>query len=199
METPASILAFWFGDCAEDALTAARQSTLWWNKDPHTDQAIRRRFAPTLEKLQGNALESWSATAKGALALILLTDQLPRNMFRNTAQAFAYDQQALAWCKQGLSCQLPTELRLIEQVFFYMPLEHSEHLPDQEQAVSLFAVLRDQASVTQRPVFAQFLDFAQRHRDIIQRFGRFPHRNALLGRVSSAAEQAFLLQKGSSF
>lgn len=153
METPASILAFWFGDCAEDALTTTRQSALWWGKSPRNDQVIRVRFTSTLERLQRNALDSWAATARGTLALILLTDQLPRNMFRDTAQAFAYDQQALAWCKQGLARQLQTELRLIEQVFFYMPLEHSENLADQEQAVSLFTALLDQTTPAQRPAF----------------------------------------------
>lgn len=199
METPASLLAFWFGDLADDVLTATRQSDLWWSKRPHIDQLIHARFAATLHKLEQNELDSWGATATGTLALILLSDQFPRNMYRGTARAFAYDERARAWCRQGLARQLHVELRRIEQVFFYLPLEHSEDLADQDLAVSLFSSLLAHAEPAQRPTFEQFLDFAQRHRDIIREFGRFPHRNALLGRVSTQAEEIFLEQEGTSF
>jgi len=199
METPDSIHAFWFGSAADDAVIAARQSRLWWRKDPAIDADIRRRFAPWLARAAAHELDAWLGSPRGRLALILLTDQFPRNIHRNTARAFDFDGLARHWCGAGLAAGADAALRPIERVFFYLPLEHSESLADQERAVALFRALAAAAPAGAHDAFDGFLDFARRHRDVIARFGRFPHRNKLLGRASTDRERAFLAQPGSSF
>jgi uncharacterized protein (DUF924 family) len=199
METPDTIRAYWFGRLRDDAAVARAQARLWWKKDAHTDASIRTRFAATLARAAAGELDDWLASPTGRLALILVTDQFPRNMYRGTPQAFAYDALARAWCVAGLERGDDRALRPIERVFFYLPLEHSESLDDQRRAVALFGALADQAPPAHRAVFDEHLDYALRHHDIIARFGRFPHRNDVLGRRSSTAELAFLREKGSSF
>ncbi|HEY0844597.1 MAG TPA: DUF924 family protein [Noviherbaspirillum sp.] len=194
-ETPDSIRDFWFGASQDDATVAAEQSSLWWTKHPDTDRRIRERFEPWLQKAAAGELDHWAAMPRGRLALILLTDQFPRNMYRNTPQAFAFDALARRWCMEGLRDGADRQLRPIERVFFYLPLEHAESLEDQERAVSLFRALAEQAG----PGFDGYLNYAIRHRDVIARFGRFPHRNRILGRVSTPEEAAFLTEPGSSF
>jgi uncharacterized protein (DUF924 family) len=199
METPGSIREFWFGTQADDAAVATEKSKLWWAKDSATDELMLQRFASQLDMAASGALDDWVATPQGRLALILLTDQFPRNMYRNTAKSFAFDSLARSWCKEGLKLGIDQQLRPIERVFFYMPLEHSEALEDQDLAVSLLERLMHDVPPEQKSVFAGFHDFAVRHRVIIARFQRFPHRNAILGRASTAEEAAFLQEKGSSF
>lgn len=205
-ETPASICRFWFGTTLDDdgkardaATVAAAHSKLWWRKQPETDRAIRQRFATTLARAAAGELDAWAATPQGRLALILVTDQFPRNIHRHSAQAFAYDPLARAWCLDGLACGADMALRPIERVFFYLPLEHSESLPDQDRGIALFDALAAQADAKSRPPFDDFATFARRHRDVIARFGRFPHRNESLGRRSTDVEVAFLREPGSSF
>lgn len=199
METPNSILQFWFGNHTDAATVAKAQAPLWWQKDAATDDAVRARFAGITAMAARHELDAWCGTPQGRLALILLTDQFPRNMYRDTPKAFHYDALAQAWCRQGLACGHDLALRPIKRVFFYLPLEHAEALDAQQQAVALFTRLVDGVAPEEKPVFAGYLDFAVRHRDIIARFGRFPHRNQILGRPSTADELAFLQQKGSSF
>jgi uncharacterized protein (DUF924 family) len=129
----------------------------------------------------------------------LLTDQFPRNIYRESARAFAFDAKALAWCLGGIISGLHLGLRPIERVFFYFPLEHAESLEYQEQSVGLFRDLLATVPLDQKSVFENFLDFAVCHRDIIARFGRFPHRNKIIGRPSTPEEAAFLEEQGSSF
>ena len=199
-ESPASILSFWFGSEGEDDATiAARQAGLWWRKQADTDRAMRERFAPWLTRAAAGELDHWATAPTGRLALILLTDQFPRNIHRATPLSFAYDAQARALCIDGLARGEDRALRPIQRVFFYLPLEHAESLPDQERAVALFETLAAEADPASRNAFAGFADYARRHREVIARFGRFPHRNAVLGRPSSAAEIAFLREPGSSF
>jgi uncharacterized protein (DUF924 family) len=199
MENPATIIEFWFGPDADDKLTADRQARLWWSKNEALDADMRERFGPWLDQAAARRLDGWAETAAGRLALILLTDQFPRNIHRGTPQSFAYDALARTWCKDGLREGVQAALRPIERVFFYLPLEHSESLADQEQAVALFAELLDGVPAAHRETFQSYYDFALRHREVIRRFGRFPHRNAILGRDSTPEEAAFLQQKGSSF
>lgn len=199
METISTIHAFWFGSHADDAVTAQEQAKLWWRKNADTDERIRQRFSPWADKAANHELDAWLATPTGRLALILLTDQFPRNMYRNTPRAFAFDRLALAWSKEGIGRGDHQLLRPIERVFLYLPLEHSEAQEDQELAVTLFQQLVDSVEIAHKPVFAGFLDFAERHRAIIARFGRFPHRNQILGRESTLGELSFLKEKGSSF
>ncbi|HJV80402.1 DUF924 family protein [Noviherbaspirillum sp.] len=195
IETPASIHQFWFGDSADDAAVAQQRAALWWRKDPRTDEQIRQRFEASVRAAAGRQLDAWSSSAAGCLALIVLTDQFPRNMYRDTPQAFAFDTLAQARCRQGLQEGLHQALRPIERVFFYLPLEHSESMQDQERCVALFQEL----AAGDAAAFSGFLDFALRHREVIARFGRFPHRNRILGRASTLEELAFLQQPGSSF
>lgn len=194
-ETPESIREFWFGSSEDDAIAAAEQSKLWWTKHPESDRLIRDRFEPWLQEAAAGTLDHWAATPGGRLALILLTDQFPRNMYRNTPQSFAFDTFARRWCVDGLRDGADRHLRPIERVFFYLPLEHSESLEDQERVVMLFHALVAESG----PGFAGFLDYAVRHREVIARFGRFPHRNGILGRASTPEEEAFLKEPGSSF
>lgn len=199
METPQEILRFWFGEGQDEAQVARDQAGLWWGKNPATDNSIRARFEALLKAALAGNLDNWAATPQGNLALIILTDQFPRNMYRDTSLAFASDPQARRWCKTGLLAARDRELRAIERVFFYLPLEHSESVDDQNQSVALFKGLAAQAPQPLRDLFEGYADFARRHRDIILRFGRFPHRNRVLGRRSSAEEISFLRKPGSSF
>jgi uncharacterized protein (DUF924 family) len=191
MENPDTILMFWLGSNAD----AAERSRLWWGKHPETDKLIRARFASSLRKAADGDLDGWAATPGGRLALILLTDQFSRNMYRDTPNAFAFDAIALRCCKEELREDVDKPLRPIERVFFYLPLEHSESLKDQERSVALLQALVQEAG----PDFAGFLDYAIRHRAVIARFGRFPHRNRILGRASTEQEAAFLKAPGASF
>ncbi|HWQ37597.1 MAG TPA: DUF924 family protein [Burkholderiales bacterium] len=193
------ILRFWFGSNADDAAAAAEKSRLWWSKDSAVDAQIRERFQDLVEAAGRGELTHWAATAHGRLALILLTDQFPRNIYRGTPRAFAFDPVARLQCQEGIAVGDDRTLRLIERVFFYLPLEHSESAEDQAQSVGLFSELANRAPAAQRALFDGFLDYAVRHRDIIERFGRFPHRNAILGRPSTPEEIAFLRTPGSSF
>ena len=199
METPDSVREYWFGSTLDDAAIAAERASFWWSKNPEVDDAIRRRFENYVIKAASEDLTDWTSNPQGRLALILLTDQFPRNIFRDSPKAFAFDSHALALCRDGLDTGCDLELRPIERVFFYLPLEHSELLTNQEQSVSLFEKLVHAIGANQKPPFEEYLDFAVRHRDIIKRFGRFPHRNKVLGRVSTPEELSFLEQSGSSF
>ncbi|MDD3675137.1 DUF924 family protein [Thauera propionica] len=199
METPDTIHAFWFGTHTDDDAVIASQSALWWRKQAEVDAEIRQRFAPWVARAASGELDGWLADIRGRLALILLTDQFPRNIWRGEAAAFAFDVLALRWAKDTLRLGLDGELRAVERVFVYLPLEHSEALGDQREAVRLFDRLATSVPVPHRPSFDSYLDYARRHLAIIERFGRFPHRNAALGRETTAEETAFLQQPGSSF
>jgi uncharacterized protein (DUF924 family) len=199
VETPDTIHAFWFGGDPDDAQLAAGRSKLWWSKDPAVDAAMRQRFGPWLARAAARALDDWLATPVGRLALILLTDQVPRNIHRGTPRAFAFDALARHWCEEGIAAGQDEALRPLERVFFYLPLEHSESLADQERAVALFRTLAQAAPAGARKTFDGFLDYALRHREVIARFGRFPHRNRVLARASTARELVFLAEPGSSF
>lgn len=199
MATYQSILEFWFGSHDSAAATAAAQQKLWWGKEAAIDEAMTRRFEPTVLRAAGGELDEWSEAPQSCLALILLTDQFPRNIYRGTAAAFSFDQFALQWCRDGMAREFDLQLDSLQRVFFYLPLEHSEVLRDQSDSVQAFQMLRDTAHESEKALFDGYLDFARRHYEIIARFGRFPHRNAILGRVSTTEEEVFLLKPGSSF
>ena len=202
-----AILAFWFGADGSGADTAvatvaARQSALWWGKDAAVDQDIRSRFEADLLAAAENRRADWADTPQGMLALILLLDQFSRNMYRDTPQAFAFDALAQQCCHLGLAQGFDQQLSLLQRVFFYLPLEHAEDLDDQEYSVQLFRALAKQGAKEDPACKASldnYLKFADRHHAIIARFGRFPHRNAILGRPSTADETAFLKEPHSSF
>jgi uncharacterized protein (DUF924 family) len=154
----------------------------WFGKFPDFDEEIRRRFLPTYEAAASGKLAAWEQNAEGALALLILLDQFPRNMFRGEARAFATDSLAMAVTAhaimRGFDAQVPAELR----AFFYVVFEHSENPADQEHGIALYKAAGD----------ADGVKWAELHADIVRRFGRFPHRNAALGRVTTPEEQAFL-------
>lgn len=190
-----ALLSFWFGAEADDDAVARRQAQLWWSKDPELDRRLREHFEAELQR----AGAEWPETPRGRLARVILLDQIPRSIYRGTARAFAWDELARRRAQTSLALGDEARLRPIERVFLYMPFEHAEELKLQDLAVERFEALGAAVPDTQRQTFDGFLDFARRHRDIIRRFGRFPHRNALLGRPSTAEETAFLQTPGSSF
>lgn len=204
-ETVDTVLAFWFGADAvgSDANTVAgRQSGLWWGKDPAVDQTIKARFETSLLAARDNKLDDWADTPAGLLALILLLDQFPRNIYRDSATAFDFDELARQCCHLGLAQGYDQQLPPLQRVFFYLPLEHSEDIEDQEYCVQLFRALAKQIAKedpASAETFNGYLKFADRHHAIVARFGRFPHRNAILGRASTAEEMAFLKEPHSSF
>jgi uncharacterized protein (DUF924 family) len=193
------LLLFWFGNHVDTAAVAAGKSALWWKKNAEFDEECRRLFELQVEAAGAGTLNHWSASARGRLALVLLTDQLPRNIHRGSARAFAFDGAAQQYCLEGLDLRADLALRPIERVFFYMPLEHAESLPLQQRSVTLFTQLGQSVPSDQRELFDGYQKYALRHRDIIARFGRFPHRNQQLRRASTADELAFLQTPGSSF
>ena len=157
----------------------------WFAKDDAFDAAFGSRFLEAHEAAAAGALQGWAQTAPGALALVLLLDQFPRNAFRNTARAFATDAQALRTARAAIDQGFDEATAVALRAFFYMPLMHSESLADQDDCVAL-----------SRPLPGNTLRFAELHRDIVRRFGRFPHRNAVLGRHTTAEEQRFLDEGG---
>jgi uncharacterized protein (DUF924 family) len=199
LTTSETVLDFWFGSTPDDAVVAKERADLWWSKHKATDDEIRRRYEIYLILAVSERLNDWLSTPSGRLALIILTDQFPRNIYRDTAEAFAYDQKALTWCIDGLEQKIDRELRPIERVFFYLPLEHAEYIEHQDLSVKCFSELVSSAPADQRGIFEEYLSYAIRHREIIERFGRFPHRNKVLGRESTPEELAFLSEPGSSF
>ncbi|WP_421322385.1 DUF924 family protein [Aeromonas veronii] len=194
------LLALWFGDEADDVLRATRQAPLWWGKSSETDTLLASRFGELAEAAAKGSLAHWADLPSGRLALILLLDQLPRNIHRGTPAAFAQDPLARDLCLKGLSIGVDKSLSPLERVFFYLPLEHAESREQQARSVALFeALAAEQAGTPAQATFAGFADFARRHQVIIERFGRFPHRNDILGRTSTPEEAAFLQQPGSGF
>ncbi|WP_429239970.1 DUF924 family protein [Aeromonas veronii] len=194
------LLDLWFGDEADDVLRATRQAPLWWGKSSETDALLASRFGELAEAAAKGSLAHWADAPSGRLALILLLDQLPRNMHRGTPAAFAQDPLARDLCLKGLSIGADKSLSPLERVFFYLPLEHAESREQQARSVALFeALAAEQAGTPAQATFAGFADFARRHQVIIERFGRVPHRNDILGRTSTPEEAAFLQQPGSGF
>lgn len=199
---PEDVLRFWFGGKGSAVSVAKRQAALWWNKSSEHDAEIRERFFTLRERAIQGELGSWERTSRGLLALIILVDQMSRHMFRDEPQAFEHDDLARQWCLTGLARGADQELDVLECVFFYVPLEHSECRAEQHRSVELYTQLKRRIPATERELFSIFLLFelsARKHCDVVDRFGRFPHRNRSLGRPSSPEELEFLKQPGSSF
>ena len=199
MENPDSIRSFWFGSNPDDISVAQQNSKLWWSKSEDNDRQIRERFENQVALAAAHALDDWPNSDTGLLSLLLLTDQFPRNIYRNSPKAFEFDALAQNWCREGLDRGVDRRLRPIERVFFYLPLEHAESAPLQALSVQLFTRLYQEVPPEYMDTFRGYLMFALRHRRIIDRFGRFPHRNEILGRESTPEEIVFLQEPGSSF
>lgn len=198
-EIKKELLLFWFGDDPDDATVAKAKAELWWGHQQETDELLQARFGAAASAAAADVLDHWAGSPRGRLALIVLLDQLPRAIHRATPQAFAQDAKARAMALKGLQSGADRLLRPIERLFFYLPFEHSEDIADQDRSVELFHELAAAVPEDHRETFAEFFDYAVRHRDVIARFGRFPHRNQILGRESTPEELTFLERPGSSF
>lgn len=193
------VLEFWFGRGRTAREVVDEKGTLWWSKNDSLDQAITLRFAATSAAVASGELTRWAESPRGLLASIICTDQFPRNMHRDAPQAFSCDPIALDLAKRCVDGGAARRLRPILRVFAYLPFEHSEELDEQVRAVALYRELAASVDQDETELFNHHLDFARRHHDIIERFGRFPHRNRVLGRPSTDEERAFLEQPDSSF
>jgi len=187
----AEVLEFWFG--APDSPEFGRNRKRWFEKSAEFDALVRERFQATHEAAAAGRLDGWTERPLAALALVVALDQFPRNMFRGAPRAFATDPQALAVARGMVARGFDQALLPVQRTFAYLPFEHAEDRDAQRESLRLFDRLaRETASV-------DVLQYAMLHYAIVDRFGRFPHRNAILGRASSAAELTFLAQPGSSF
>ena len=195
------IIRFWFGSEKIDVIET--RDDFWFGTDHGVDQEIKRQFSALVTSAYQQDLANWAETAKGSLALLVLLDQFTRNIYRGTDRAYAYDEKAKAICLQGIDRGFDLQLTSSERVFYYLPLEHSELMSDQKQCVQLFERLahnvdkKHQGKYQQR--FDAYVEYAVLHYKIIDDFGRFPHRNDLLGRESTPAELKYLIEGGATF
>ncbi len=187
----ASIIAFWFGEETSPARGKARD--IWFRKDAAFDAEIRARFGAITAIALAGGYGEWCSTAEGALARVLLLDQFTRNIHRDTAEAFAGDARALATAEDAVGRKLDRALDPYGRWFLYMPYEHAEDGRAQAHSLDLFGALANEAGLSAP------LEWARKHAEVIARFGRYPHRNAVLGRVSTPDEVAFLAEPGSRF
>ncbi|MEM9255675.1 MAG: DUF924 family protein [Pseudomonadota bacterium] len=184
---------FWFGALDDIGMPIEDRNELWFGAQQQTDDACRHRFSGLLVKALAGELEHWHDTDRGLIALIVLLDQISRNVHRGDAGAFAGDARALSHSLRAINDQRHPRLPACHQVFLYLPLEHSEVLAHQNESVRLFDAL---ATSRNSEAMQQFARYAHAHRDVIRRFGRFPHRNRVLGRKSSAEELDYLERHG---
>ncbi len=181
------IIEFWFG--ANDDPAFAQPRDIWFEKDAVFDAAIRRRFGVHVAQAQGGAFDDAAESARDYLALVVMLDQFPRNLYRGSAQAFAADGRARKIARAAIAKGFDTAFSTHLRFFFYLPFEHSEALADQDECVSLVQQMDDDS----------YLSYALAHRDVIKRFGRFPHRNAALGRANTPEEESYLAEPGAGF
>ena len=197
----AELLTYWIGAPEPTDADALTRQSLWFTKSAATDAEIGTRFGPLVEEALSGALDGWAQTPRGRWALIILLDQFTRNLFRGTPRSFAGDAQALQLALDGIleGHDMHPSLPAVARIFCYLPLEHAEDGPLQEQSVALFAKLHALATPETRSFFAGTLDYARKHQEVITRFGRFPHRNPILGRESTPQELEYLAQPGAGF
>src|SRR5690349_10842954 len=193
------LLDWWFGNSGSASEVAAQKGRLWFGKRDSQDLEARERFGDWTEQALAGGLTEWMQRPEGWLALVLLLDQIPRMIFRDTPKAFSGDLRAQKLVAQGIAADFDRQLKPIQRVFIYLVFEHCENLAVQNEAVSRFIELVAEQPEAERAVFADNLDYAERHQKVIARFGRFPHRNAVLGRESTAEELVFLSEPGSRF
>lgn len=187
-----AVLEFWFRDQEMSAPKIDSRMDLWFGEDKVFDQEIAATFGGEIDLASSAQLDHWGNGPHGRLALILLLDQFRRNIYRGTADAFAMDKAALKICVEGAMQKLDKDLTAIERVFYYMPLQHAESVRVQEKSVEIYNRLAKAVTPTYRETFETIAQFAELHRDIIERFGRFPHRNFLLGRINTPEEKEYL-------
>lgn len=186
------LLKFWFGDAGYADLPASNRTNLWFGESEKVKSQLIQLFGKDFDDAKAGLLDDWVQTARGRLALIILLDQFPRYIHRNTENAFILDEKAQQLCLEGLEQKVDHELTLIERIFFYMPLVHAEKVNLQENSIRLYQNLTSLSMAETTQVYQLFLAYAYAHFRVIQEFGRFPQRNAALGRSSTQAELAFL-------
>jgi uncharacterized protein (DUF924 family) len=194
-----AILSFWFREQALSAPQIDRRMDIWFSEDPVFDLEIEKEFADEVNKACKGQLDHWAANPHGRLALIILIDQFRRNIHRNTARAFSKDRLALKLCVQGAMEKMDRGLTPIQKVFFYMPLQHAESRKVQAKSVELYSRLAETISPTYRETFMTVVQFAELHKDIVDQFGRFPHRNKLLNRQNTPEEDQYLASDSPDF
>ena len=195
------ILSFWFGDLRENELPNEEKRNSWWVKSERFDNLIKRKFEKYVLLAEKDDLSHWLKTPLGTLAFIVVTDQFPRNIYRDTPEAFSRDPIALRACIDGMKKEFDKDLHPVHRTFFYLPLMHSEDLEMQRLSVEKYSALENEyaGNAKIRETLACSTDFAGQHFNIIKRFRRYPHRNAALGRKSTVEEIEFLKEPGSSF
>ncbi|WP_095192285.1 DUF924 family protein [Pseudomonas sp. Irchel 3A7] len=193
------LLEWWFGNSESSKEVAAQKGKLWFGKRDSQDLEARERFGDQVEQALAGGLTEWAQCPEGWLALVLLLDQLPRMIFRDSPKTYSGDARAQALVAQGIAADFDRQLLPIQRVFIYLVFEHCENLAVQNEAVSRYLGLLAQQPESDRALFADYLDYAEQHQKVIAQFGRFPHRNAVLGRESTTEELAFLSKPGSRF
>jgi len=214
MDDALRVREFWFGksltgsapghgEMASRALALNRRASLWFESNPQLmgqqDELIRTGFQGLVERAGRGELAGWADSPRRRLSLIILLDQFPRHIYRGTPQAFVYDPEALALTLSGMQLAADGALNIIERLFFYMPLQHAESTEVQDESVSAYRRLVAESPAELRSTFESALEFAEEHRALIRQFGRFPHRNHLLGRDTTAEEEAYLKKSGAHF
>jgi uncharacterized protein (DUF924 family) len=199
VESPEAVLDFWFGDSLRFPSSVPARVQLWFTASAEFDREIRERFSCLPDRAQRGELDRWSRGPESALALVLVLDQFPRNLFRGSARAFEFDSKALEIAAEAVDARFDDALAPLQASFLYLPFEHSEDLTNQERSVELFEQLVRRAPPELANTFEQSADYARRHRNVVQRFGRFPSRNAALGRQSTPDEISYLESGGETF
>src|SRR4051812_31965666 len=214
MDDALRVREFWFGksltgalpgqgELASQAVLLKRRNELWFETNPQVvgqqDEIVRTQFQHLLERAVQGELDGWADSPRRRLSLIILLDQFPRQIYRGTAQAFAYDPAALALTLSGMQLAADAALNLVERLFFYMPLQHAEATEVQDESVTAYRRLVAESPAELRAAFEESLGYAEEHRQIIRQFGRFPHRNRILGRESTPEETVYLAEHGDTF
>lgn len=190
VRAPSDVLEFWFSE---------QSRALWFEKNAAFDEAIRARFEDTVRAAAAGELDHWERTAPGALALVIVLDQFPRNLYRGSARAFAADPRAREVADRAIGRRLDQDIPLAQRHFFFLPFEHSESMADQERSIALFQAWAEAHDGPARDRALEQMRYVHRHAEIVARFGRFPHRNEALGRESTPAEIEFLREPMSAF
>lgn len=199
MAHPDEVLEFWFADALTSPAAAEARGSFWFGSDPVTDSLIWELYADTVSDAAAGHYDDWLQTARGRLALIIVLDQFPRNIYRGTAEVYRYDPMVITLAQAGVALGQLAGLTVPEQAFFLMPYQHCEDLEVQRAGVALMQAMVSEAAPEWQDCARGFANFAVRHFDIVESYGRFPHRNKVLGRNSTEAETRFLREGGETF
>ena len=200
LSDPQDVLDYWLGDTIDHATAVEEKHKLWFGKSFETDQDIAERFLSLIAPLADGLAYDWAEQGpKQRLAAIIALDQFSRNLFRDSPLSFAHDRIALGLTKEALMSGEDKTLSEVERIFLYIPLEHSERMADQDLSIQMYTQLVETARPEFKDLCENTLDYAHRHRDVIKQFGRFPHRNKVLGRANTPEEADYLSKPGAGF